>query len=365
VRTGCESEAVGDSPKQRVELLVLSILQVRRKAPHRERDLRSADAVHPRDSCGGESLAANRWESRWSGACRHLFLDGIGKRVIRIELSLADALLLRFTVSPLGEVVRLARAMANPKICTHGAHIEWLREERARLLRLHEKHDLRPLLALLAAREDYYPDFLTPTPEAEIGDIDRELQLVRNTERDQVQREIGACLEHADGIDPDIEQQLRSTSAPVLLADLIYALWEAVVQPRWQQLQDLLERDVLYRSRLLARGGLTALFSDLEPLITLRQRTVRQLADGGQPDCRRWWASPDTVGIPLAPRSLRRGGASNADLSIPWRWVALLDGTRRRRDHGEADRFDVRGDTRAGRRGRSHLCPGPQPRPVA
>jgi hypothetical protein len=100
VHTGCESEAVGDSPKQRVELLVLSILQVRRKAPHRERDLCSADAVHPRDSCGGESLAANRWESRWSGACRHLFLDGIGKRVIRIELSLADALLLRFTVSP-------------------------------------------------------------------------------------------------------------------------------------------------------------------------------------------------------------------------------------------------------------------------
>jgi hypothetical protein len=59
-----------------------------------------------------------------------------------------------------------------------------------------------------------------------------------------------------------------------LLADLIYALWEAVVEPRWQQLQDLLERDVLYRSRLLARGGLTALFSDLEPLITLRERTL-------------------------------------------------------------------------------------------
>jgi hypothetical protein len=36
----------------------------------------------------------------------------------------------------------------------------------------------------------------------------------------------------------------------------------------------LLERDILYRSRLLGRGGLASLFADLEPLVTLREHVL-------------------------------------------------------------------------------------------
>jgi DNA-binding MarR family transcriptional regulator len=194
--------------------------------------------------------------------------------MIKIVLSLADALRLRFRVSPLGETVRLARAIAMPKTFTQGAHIEWSREQRLPLLRLQDEHDLRPLLGLLGARDDYYPDFLTPTPEAQVGDIEHELQLVREAEQDQVRKEISICLEHADAIEADVARRLQSADAAPLLARLLEALWEAVVAPRWQDLLDLLERDVLYRSRLLARGGLTGLFSDLEPLFTLRERTL-------------------------------------------------------------------------------------------
>jgi DNA-binding transcriptional ArsR family regulator len=194
--------------------------------------------------------------------------------VIRFVLSLADALRFRFTVSPLGEVVRLARAIANPKAFAQGAHVAWLREQRPALLRLQDEHDLRPLLALLSARPDYFPDFLTPTPEAEVGKIDEELQRVGASDRGQVAREIDLCLIDARPIEPEVERQLRSDDVLVTLSGLLEALWRALVAPRWQQLQDLLERDVLYRTRLLARGGLTALFADLEPLITLRERTL-------------------------------------------------------------------------------------------
>jgi hypothetical protein len=193
--------------------------------------------------------------------------------VIKFVLSLADALRFRFTVSPLGEVVRLARAMANPRASTQGAHLAWLREQRPGLLRLQDEHDLRPLLALLSAR-DYVPGFLTPPPSTEVGDIDDELQRVLRTDPDQVAREIEACLTNSRPIEADVERQLKSDDALVALSRLLDALWWALVAPRWQRLRDLLERDVLYRSRLLARGGLTALFADLEPLIMLRERAL-------------------------------------------------------------------------------------------
>jgi DNA-binding transcriptional ArsR family regulator len=194
--------------------------------------------------------------------------------MVRFVLSLADTLRFRFTISPLGEVVRLARALANPKTCADGAPAAWLRDQQPALTRLHEEHDLRPLLAALSARRDYYPDFLTPTPQASVGEIGEELCRVQATAAAQVAQEIGECLERSEGIEPETERRLRSADAGVLLADLLGALWEAVLAPAWPRLRDLLERDVLYRSRLLARGGLASLFSDLEPLVTLRERTL-------------------------------------------------------------------------------------------
>jgi len=194
--------------------------------------------------------------------------------VIRFVLSLADVLRFRFSVSPLGETVRLARALANPKSFSQGAHVAWLRERRSALARLREEQDLRPLLVLLSARLHYYPDFLTPTPVGSVGEIADELDQVRATPNEQLRQELDYCLDGASGIDAGIEEQLRSPRAGGLLADLVEALWEAVVAPAWPQLRDVLERDVLYRSRLLARGGLASLFADLEPLVTLRDQEL-------------------------------------------------------------------------------------------
>lgn len=194
--------------------------------------------------------------------------------MFRFVLSVGDALRFRFSVSPLGEVARLARAMANPKTFAQGAHAAWLREQQPALARLRAQHDLRPLIALLSARSDYYPDFLTPSPRAPLGEIGEELTRVRETPAEQVEDEIAKCLEPVQILDPVIERQLRSREAAFMLADLLGALWDAVVAPAWPRLRDLLERDVLHRSRLLARGGLASLFADLEPLVTLRERTL-------------------------------------------------------------------------------------------
>ncbi len=194
--------------------------------------------------------------------------------MVKFVLSLADVLRFRFAISPVGEAVRLARALANPRTFAEGAHIPWLRERPPALGRLAEQHDLRPLIVLLAARHDYYPDFLTPTPDGTMGEIDEELEQIRATPTAQVRREINHCLEAATDVDARIEQQLRSPTAGVLVADLLHALWEALIAPAWPDLRDVLARDVLYRSRLLARGGLASLFADLEPLLTLRDHNL-------------------------------------------------------------------------------------------
>lgn len=195
--------------------------------------------------------------------------------MVEFVLSLADVLQFRFTISPVGEVVRLLRALANPQTFTQGAHTAWLKEQRAALDSLRSQHDLRPLLFLLSARSDYYPDFFTPTPLGPIGDVEAELEGIRMTPRSDVSTEIGFCLHYAPQIDRDVERQLRSADAGDRLTQLLAASWETLIEPSWPRLRDLLQRDVLYRSGLLARGGLATLFADLAPLITLEDRHLR------------------------------------------------------------------------------------------
>jgi DNA-binding transcriptional ArsR family regulator len=192
--------------------------------------------------------------------------------MMRLVLSLADMLRCRFTVSPLGEVVRFTCALIDTT--PQGSLARWLREQRPAFLRLCQERDLRPLLALGAAGCDNCPAFLTPTPSTEMGDIEEELQGVRATSPERVRREISKCLAGCGPLDREVESTLRSEDATVVLADSLFAVWENLLAAQWPRLRDLLDRDVLYRSRLLARGGLAQLFVDFEPLVTLRKRSL-------------------------------------------------------------------------------------------
>jgi DNA-binding transcriptional ArsR family regulator len=193
--------------------------------------------------------------------------------MVEFVLSLADAFQLRFTISPLCETIRLARTIANPT-CVEGPRRVWLRRNRQSVEGLLRDPDLRPFFALLSAHRQYHPDFLAPRPSGPLGDIEVELAQVRATPAGRAQREIASCLEHAPTLDPASERLLRSEDAPDRLARQLEALWETLVAPSWPQLRDLLERDVLYRSRLLAKSGLAGLFGDLEPLVTLRNERL-------------------------------------------------------------------------------------------
>jgi DNA-binding transcriptional ArsR family regulator len=199
--------------------------------------------------------------------------------VIKLVLTLADALRSRFVISPLGEAVLLSRAMALPNLFAHGTPAAWLRRHDSARRQLEREHDLRPLLSLMAAGQEF-PDFLMPTSRSALGDFAQELEEVRATPEDRARAEIEHALSTSAPLARAVERQLRSSAATDRLVDLLRLVWEALLAPSWPLVQDVLERDVLYRSRSLAAGGLAALFADLAPLVTLAEPNLQIHCEG-------------------------------------------------------------------------------------
>jgi DNA-binding transcriptional ArsR family regulator len=245
--------------------------------------------------------------------------------VITFILSLGDALRYRFVVSALGEALLLSRAMALPRAFAHGTPAAWLRQHDLARRRLEREHDLRPLLALLAAGS-HFPDFLTPTTEAALGDIERELEEVRTTSAERARIEIERTLSTSPPLEAVVARQLRSRETASELADLLGSVWEALVAPSWKLLRDVLERDILDRSRCLARGGLAALFHDLTPLIALAEPELRIQCSGVDAtralDGRGLMLRPSAFISPYVAASLNE--TRPAELTYPARGLASL-----------------------------------------
>jgi DNA-binding transcriptional ArsR family regulator len=177
----------------------------------------------------------------------------------------------RFGISPLGEVVRAARAIAGSVRDT--SHFLWLRERREVVQRLHREHDLGLLLALLPER-GHVPDFLVAPPATHLADLDDELNRIRQTPSRTARTEIRRALDGRQ-IDDRTMRALLSPHATRRVADALDATWRMLVEPSWPTIRELLERDIAYRARRLAEGGLAHLFEDLSPVVALDGHELR------------------------------------------------------------------------------------------
>jgi DNA-binding transcriptional ArsR family regulator len=197
--------------------------------------------------------------------------------VFTLALSVADLLGSRFAISPVGEVIEVARAIADP--AARAAHGAWLRRHRAALQRIADAHDLRPLLALARANASM-PAFLYPTPSGPVGDIAAELEQIQATPAGQVRAEIDRALTRSAPIGADLERALRSGGAAERIAELLEAIWDGLVLPSWSQIQGLLERDILNQSRVLTRHGLAAVLDDVAPSLAVDDSGLRVRHNG-------------------------------------------------------------------------------------
>jgi DNA-binding transcriptional ArsR family regulator len=196
----------------------------------------------------------------------------VSPSLVELLLSPADALRVRFAISPLGEACRLVRALAESAHFVKEPDYRWLFPERAAVERLVASCDLRPLCAALSNRRP--PPFLTPPPRGLVASLADELAEVRQTPPERVQREIGCALGDGTGHTPALERLVRADHAAVILAGLLERAWEALLAPQWARLRDVLEHDVMHRARLLASGGLAAALAELEPRVRFEGERV-------------------------------------------------------------------------------------------
>jgi DNA-binding transcriptional ArsR family regulator len=193
------------------------------------------------------------------------------RTALTFVFSIDGVLHCRFGISPLGEVVRTGQAIARPVRGT--SHFAWLRDRRTLVQDLYRCPDVSLLLALLS-EPGHVPDFLLPPPTSTVGAIDDELTRIRELPLEAVRFEIARALARRRMEDRTV-RSLRSAEAPRRLADALGAVWNLLLEPSWPTVRDVLERDVAYRARRLAEGGLARLFEDLAPVVALRGHELR------------------------------------------------------------------------------------------
>ncbi|MFV2171745.1 DUF5937 family protein [Actinomadura sp. LOL_016] len=182
-----------------------------------------------------------------------------------VELVFApdDVARVRFAFSPLWEMVRSLRVLADPS--GHALHLPWVHAVGPRLRGL----DLEPLRCLVPSW-GYIPDFLTPPPESPLPDLGAELEIVRATPPEVVAAELRF-------MPPDPRRAAmaaRPEHTLAVVAELLEGYWAAAVEPYWPRIRDLLEGDVLRRTRALAAQGAAGVFGDLHEAVAWRAGTL-------------------------------------------------------------------------------------------
>jgi DNA-binding transcriptional ArsR family regulator len=124
---------------------------------------------------------------------------------------------------------------------------------------------------MLTAR-GYQPDFLNPPPASPFTDISAELAQVRATPPQQVATELAYWRARNPAAPAVLRDHPVLSGDPAqtrdLLASMLHRTWQALIEPWWPRLRDILDADLTVRARQLAHAGLAATLNDLHPKIT-------------------------------------------------------------------------------------------------
>jgi len=206
-------------------------------------------------------------------------LPGVDAEPFERELSVSDLVCCRFAISSVAEVLEALYTLAHGERLPayRSAAADWT----AALPQLGANGDLQTLFALLRVSRAI-PDFLTPLPRSAVAELDVELAQIRGVQTQRVLAEIRHVASEQD-LSHEQRQLLHAPDAGARFADAISVAWQALLEQNWPRIRDCLERDILHRSRMLARGGFAAVFDDLAPLVALEGPCLRVVAATAQP----------------------------------------------------------------------------------
>jgi DNA-binding transcriptional ArsR family regulator len=162
----------------------------------------------------------------------------------------------RLAISPLEEVLNAVRTLNRPGRAP--VHARWAAANRTAI-------DVPELVALITG-DVYFPDFLSPPSDDPRTTVDDQLRLVARTPPGQVRREIAMSIAGRD-VPPELFAD--PVKARDLLIEQMRQCWDALIEPIWPRLRDVLDTDIDYRARQFRTGGLTAVLTGIHPGIAV------------------------------------------------------------------------------------------------
>jgi Family of unknown function (DUF5937)/Helix-turn-helix domain len=193
--------------------------------------------------------------------------------VLRIAVGNEDLTRSRFGVSPLWELTHALRQLSGRQDQPAEPVLRpWLIRVRSRYQALAREADIDVLLALNPP--GWGADFLTPVEAGRSTTIADQLAQVRSTPASLVQRQVTEALGRQPQVDPRVRHILASDQAAAYAADVLAAAWRALLEPEWDTLRAILERDLIYRAGQLVSKGWAAALADLHPNLRWSQGRI-------------------------------------------------------------------------------------------
>lgn len=184
--------------------------------------------------------------------------------LIEYELAGADLGEVRFALSPLNEVALSLRTWREPG--RYPLMLPWLNLTAA------ARADLDGELLLALTNDKLWtPDFLNPRPSSPLTRFDDELAAVAETPLDVLRDDLAE-------VHPVDRPAVLTGRRDRLRNRIVHALasyWETCFEPWWPRMRTVLEADIVFRGRVIAREGLATMFADLSPRIRLVDDVVR------------------------------------------------------------------------------------------
>ncbi|WP_258236565.1 ArsR/SmtB family transcription factor [Nocardioides campestrisoli] len=186
--------------------------------------------------------------------------------LIEYELTGADLGEVRFALSPMNELALSLRTWRDPG--RYPLQLPWLQRTAGARAGLDSE-------MLLALTNDalWTPDFLTPRPWSPLARFDDELAALARTPLEVVRDDLAEV--HPDPGTRPAPLTGRTDRVLSRITAALAAYWTACFEPWWSRMRTVLEADIVFRGRAMARDGLAAMFSDLSPGIRLVDDVVR------------------------------------------------------------------------------------------
>ena len=194
----------------------------------------------------------------------------MAKHRMTLTLGADDWARTRFVHSQLWETAQAVRTLTHGRRHLH--HRSWLDTVDAR-----GAAERLPVLTALNPTAGWVPDFLAPPPQPGHRDIDEELAEVArypdHLAAADLQRSLDSHPTRARRavLEPLIDAPVVAVAR--IVAEMRWA-WFALLAPFWSPVDELVGGDVMYRSRLIARGGLGRMLEDLHPSVAWRDGSV-------------------------------------------------------------------------------------------